>query len=742
MNPSLFELPRWHRPSVPAPGTSLVAATETFAGPVRAAVECVRRCLDERPSVSVSHAHVLASRWREEPRRPQAPSALQAAWALVSMRIVGRSVGALPRNASLRDAEAWFVGAIPTPSRLSDAVVEFADREATRKLETIEYDNDLRDLLPYVLDAHGPGSRASVMRDPRTGKARRAKKDAGVFYTPADVAEYIVREAMQALPPEAGTPLVLDPACGSGVFLKAVLDLAADRRPSLDRLDFVERSLHGIDVDPLAVDAACFVLLHECLRSAHRRQAPAPPWSQWHRIRCNLCVADALTFRLAQPGADRADDAAVLTDLRRRLDSRYVEAHPAPGDTTATLFSRGQPLASVFPTLAEGAHVVIGNPPYAPIGPRDDAAALTQRFASLPAGHRAGWDHFPAFVEMMWRLALPGRASSGMVVPLSLASSRRAQMTATRRAIMRSGGRWRFAFFDREPHALFGEEVKTRNAIVFRADASGRRTTETTIETGPLRRWTSRQRAALFDTVAFTPLPGVPIAAGVPKLDGDVCARAYRRLRRQTLRLRDMCATVDACLPQDAAAEESRPRVFVAGTAYNFLNAFLSHRDLPEPRAPWSSSKLLCLGLRTAAEAHRVFAILSSRIAYWLWHVTADGFHVTRSFVLDLPVNDRLFSEPAKHALADVGSRLWEKVQAQRIISINGGRQTVSYRPHASEDLRDEIDARLLEALGLEPAFLDYLRSFTRTLLFVDEDDDTRRRFTEHFSDGGQPWPE
>ena len=741
MNPSLFELPRWHRPSVPAPGTSLVAATETFADPVRASVECVRRCLEERPSVSVSHAHVLASRWREEPRRPQAPSALPAAWALVSMRIVGRSVGALPHNASLRDAEAWFVGAIPTPSRLSDAVVEFADREAARKLETIEYDDDLRDLLPYVLDAHGPGSRASVMRDPRTGKARRAKKDTGVFYTPADVAEYIVRETLEAHPPEVDPPLVLDPACGSGVFLKAVLKLAAGRRTGFDRLEFVERHLHGIDIDPLAVDAACFVLLHECLRSPHRRPAPAP-WSQWHRIRCNLCVADALTFHRAPPDGDHADDAAALTDLRGRLDGHYVEPPPAPRDTAAALFSRGLPLANVFPTLADGAHIVIGNPPYAAIGPRDDAAALTQRFASLPAGHRAGWDHFPAFVEMMWRLALPGRGSSGMVVPLSLACSRRAQMTAVRQAIMRSGGRWRFAFFDREPHALFGEEVKTRNAIVFRADPSGRRTTETVIETGPLRRWTSRQRATLFDTVAFTPLPGVPIAAGVPKLDGDVCARAYRRLRRQTVRLRDMCATVDACLPHDAAAEESGPRVFVAGTAYNFLNAFRSHRDLPEPRAPWSSSKLLRLGLRTPAEADRVFAILSSRIAYWLWHVTADGFHVTRSFVLDLPVSDRLFAEPAKHALADVGSRLWERVQAQRIISINGGRQTVSYRPHASEDLRDEIDALLLSALGVEPAFLDYLRSSTRTLLFVDEHDDTRRRFTEHFSDGGKPWPE
>ena len=739
MTPSLFELPRWQRPSVPAPGTSLVAATEMFAGPVRAAVECVRRCLEEQPSVGVSHAHVLASRWREQPLR-SAPSALQAAWALVSMRIVGRSVGALPRNASLRDGEAWFIGAVPTPSRLSDAVVEFADREAARKLETIEYDDDLRDLLPYVLDAHGPGSRASVMRDPRTGKARRAKKDAGVFYTPADVAEYIVRETMEALPPEADPPLVLDPACGSGVFLKAVLDLAADRRPGLDRLEFVERSLHGIDVDPLAVDAACFVLLHECLRSPHRGPAAAP-WSQWHRIRCNLCVADALTFRLAPAGC-HADDAAALTDLRTHLDDCYVEPPPAPRDRPAALFSQGTPLGNVFPTLADGAHVVIGNPPYAPIGHRDDAPALTQRFASLPAGHRAAWDHFPAFVEMMWRLALPDRGSSGMVVPLSLACSRRAQMTAARRAIMSSGGRWRFAFFDREPHALFGEEVKTRNAIVFRTDAAGPRTTETTVETGPLRRWTSRQRATLFDTVDFTPLPGLPIAAGVPKLDGDVCARAYRRLRRQTVRLRDMCATVDTCPPQDAAADGSGRHVFVAGTAYNFLNAFRSHRDLPTPRAPWSASKLLRLGLATATDADRVFAILSSRIAYWLWHVTADGFHVTRSFVLDLPITDRLFPEPAKHALGNLGSHLWEKVQTQRIISINGGRQTVSYRPHASEDLRDGIDALLLEALGLQPAFQDYLRKFTRTLLVVDEHDDTRRRLTDHFNGGGEPWPE
>lgn len=741
MNLTLVELASSRRPSAPVPGMSLTAATEAIAGPVRAAVESVRRCLADAPSVAKARVDVLASRWRAEPPPPPDVSILQAAWALVSMRVVGRSVGALSPKASLREAEDWFVGSISTPSRLSGALVEFVDREAVRKLETIAYDDDLQDLLPYVLDAHGPGSRASVMRDSRTREARRVKKESGVFYTPSDVAEYIVREAMDAIDGEGSLPLVLDPACGSGVFLKAALDLVAKRRPGLDPLEFVERNLHGIDIDPLAVDAACFVLLHESLRARHGQGATAP-WSLWHRVRCNLCAADALTFRVAEPDAHPDHCRDMLADLRTRIDDRYAEPSSTRPDAAATLFSLGRPLDDVFPGLAAGAQVIIGNPPYAAIGPRDDAAALSQRFASLPADHRAGRDHYPAFVEMMWRLASPGRCSSGMVVPLSLACSRRVQMIAVRRAVMRSGGRWRFAFFDREPHALFGEEVKTRNTIVFRADVAGRAATGTTIETGPLRRWTSRQRAALFDTIDFTPLPGAAIADGIPKLSGPVCARAFHRLRRQTARLRDMCATVDSCLPGDAASEKFDRHVFVAGTAYNFLNTFRPHRDLPEPRAPWSASKLLALGLETADEADRVFAIVSSRLAYWLWHVTADGFHVTRSFVTNLPINDRLFSEPAKRTLARLGARLWESVQAQRTISVNGGRQTVSYRPHASEALRDQIDTPLVEALGLEPEFLDYLRTFAQTMPSPAGHDVPHRHSHDQFNDGSNRWPE
>ena len=318
----------WKRPSAPRPGSSLVAVTEERARHVRRAVKSVQRSLEGCGAIARTWMTILASRWRSEPNPLPAARARQAAWALVSMRIVGRSVGALSARASLRDGEAWFLGDTLSAASFADTLGDLVDREAVQALESFPYDDDLRDLLPYVLDAHGPGSRASVMKDPGTRKSRQAKRAGGIFYTPSDVAEYIARETL-------GDPncrpfpahRVLDPACGSGVFLKAVLNLNVRRTPGLDRLAFVERSLHGIDVNPLAIEAACFVLLHECLAVGHRRSDESP-WSRWHRIRCNLCVADALTFQVADLNHDCAD---ALARVRSRLDDGYLP--PAAGQT-------------------------------------------------------------------------------------------------------------------------------------------------------------------------------------------------------------------------------------------------------------------------------------------------------------------------------------------------------------------------------------------------------------------------
>lgn len=709
------------RRSVPSPGTSLVAATEAYAVHVRAAVESIRRSFVHSQSLSARWTMLLASRWCEESPVTSEVRVLRAAWALVSMRIVGRSTGALSGSASLRDAEEWFVGGSPPPALLSDAVVPSIDHEAVKALERFLYDDRLRDLLPYILDAHGPGSRASVMKDPATQRSRGAKRAGGVFYTPSDVANYITRETVGELGWSGKTLRILDPACGSGVFLRAALDMATLHIPNLAAFEFIESSLYGIDVDPLAIDMACFVLLHECLRAGHRSPLRRSPWSMWHRIRCNLFVADALSFHRVTPDEDRSES---LCSLRATLDDAY---RPPSSDSlhkqaATDLFSRGIALGSAFPSLAQGADVVIGNPPYAGIGLRSDASFLERKFASLPVGNTGRSDYFPVFVEMMWRFARSGRSSSGMVVPLSLACSNRLQMKAVRHAIVASGGRWRFAFFDREPHGLFGEEVKTRNAILFRYQDTDETLPDTTIETGPLRKWTSRQRSRLFDAIDFTRLADNSITAGIPKLSGALAVEVFTKLPRRTVRLCEMCTFVSSRSLEEATLERQDPRVFVSGTAYNFLNVFRIHRSLPPRRAQWSESKVIALDFSREDEAAAAFAILSSRLAFWLWHVTQDGFHVTRDFVMNLPLSTRLLDGAQREALASLGADLWDDIQHQQIVSVNGGRQTVAYRPHASDRLRDRIDALLVTALRVTPTFGGYLRNFTHSVVVVDDD--------------------
>ncbi len=677
---------------------------------------------------------VLASRWRDEPLARSESLGLQAAWALVSMRIVGRLLGQLDASATFRDAELWFLGSVRTPSLLSDALVEIISHQAIRDLEAFEYDENLRDLLPYVLDAIGPGSRASVMKDPNTRAARRAKKTSGVFYTPADVAEYITREAIDQHP-DAPELTVLDPACGSGVFIRAALQNLYAMGGG-DRLSIAEQSLFGIDVNPLAIEAACFVLLHDCLLQT---TAGRSPWSVWHRIRCNFCVMDALTIVRATSStqADKArTEVAILREQLKR--GSYVPPSCSTIDIEAptALFGMGVELSSFFPSIADGAGVLVGNPPYAAVGERDDAAALEHRYQSLASGRVANADLYPVFIEMMWRLTREDCHSAGMVVPLSIAYSSRPQMTACRRAMTSANGRWRFAFFDREPHALFGEEVKTRNAIVFHDRSMGAAPSDvTTFETGPLRKWTSRQRPSLFGSIHFTPLDVDGISRGIPKLDGSDAAAVYRQVSQMTSHLRSVCLRVGTSLPEHAARDNSTPCVFVAGTAYNFLNVFRPHRHLPESSNPWSASALTMLEFADEQMAAVSFALLSSRFSYWLWHVKEDGFHVTRSFVASFPFPPQI--EIGR--LSELGIELWDELQDDQVVSVNGGRQTVAYRPHSYGRTRDEIDTVILDALGIDRSFVAYLRAFTRSLVTVDEHDESRRRFTDHFTDSDVP---
>ena len=729
------ERPVRSRASVPGPGSSVSAATEARAVFVRQAVSLLRQRLPESSELKLRTDALLGSRWNLGTLTMRVSARDIASWALVSIRLVGRLTGALSSDATLQDAERWFIGRTETRLLLADLINDPPGRPVVDQLEAVGYDDNLRDLLPYVLDHHGPGSRASVIRDASTSEARYAKRAAGAFYTPADVAEYISRTALMMFGGNIASSRILDPACGSGIFLKAALAYAKSRDPNLDGAAFATRCLYGIDIDPLAVNAACFVLLHECIQGSG--SIGSSPWSLWHQLRLNIVPADAL--RLASAAALQAEG-TLRTALREALATGYLPPTP-PLSTKGSiggLFAEEHGLPEVLPELSAGADVIIGNPPYASVGRRHDLAALRQRFASCPDGcNAATLDLFPLFVELMWRLARPGRSAAGMVVPLAIAYHSGPQMRECRRALAGAGGKLQFAFFDREPHALFGEDVKTRNAIVFRIESGDlpARGDPAIVETGPLRKWTSRTRENLFASISFTQLEASRITDGIPKLAGPAQSHVHACLMRDIRRSRQLWQRSFACLPEAALSQPDRPMVYVASTAYNFLNVFRPHRSTPLSTVPWSQNPLHALECADESTAACVFAILSSRIVYWLWHATGDGFHVPRSFIEQLPFDGECFALTERDELAQLGAVFWDKLQTAQVVSVNGGRMTIAYRPHASDAWRDQVDAALLRKLRVSDGFVQELRTFVRQVVAVDHHDSRRRRYLDQFGD-------
>lgn len=96
----------------------------------------------------------------------------------------------------------------------------------------------------------------------------KAQKNDKAFYTPEYLADYIIKETVGVCLTTAKECKVLDPACGSGIFLvealKQIIDKSVDENGyikdnnKLKRL--IEENIYGVDLNPEAIDITIFSL--------------------------------------------------------------------------------------------------------------------------------------------------------------------------------------------------------------------------------------------------------------------------------------------------------------------------------------------------------------------------------------------------------------------------------------------------------------------------------------------------
>lgn len=659
------------RLAVPRRGHVLSTIVEMYAEPVRIAVDVLSRSLSEKQRSAFEYLSV--ARHEEEAifRRSDSET---AAWAVVSMWIVGVAAEVFTAAASLGDAEDWFCSSYTT-ERITRSLPSDVLKNAEANLRIAADGSAYAELLPYILDPHGPGSRLSVRRNPNSRSARVRKRAEGVFYTPADVAEYMVQACLAEVKSE-GLPSVFDPACGTGVFLRASLKEIRRRYPELGAFYLASECLFGVDIDPWPVNAAAFVLLFDSYTALDRNAVM--PVEAWRRLRRNFACIDAL-----------------------RID-------PSDGLAGAGGASR-IPTSTLFPTIKKGFTITLGNPPYADLGRRLDLNSLARVFKSIEVKPQPTAEVYLPFVEQMIRLGNEEMCCGALVLPLSFACNVGLQFSTLRHLISESRGCWRFAFFDREPHALFGEDVKTRNTILLWSRSPSDK--RPSLLTGPLRKWRGDSRAAMFKSVNFTAIHS-EIRSGIPKLEGNYQAAAFNILSLRGQKLQQVVAINRVNLAE--APDSDDKTLFVGATAYNFINVFMRpEKCVLDGERVLSEHQLHVVRCATRKSALAIFAILTSHLAYWWWHVHGDGFHVSRRFISDLPIGAEDLTEELVDVLSEDGLKLWNRIKARPIMSLNRGRVSLAYSPNGHNDIRRDIDQRLGKLTGLTEAFINDLQQFT-----------------------------
>ena len=608
--------------------------------------------------------------------------ARRSAWALVGEWLVAASVEAPCVADGLAATHEWFwagsgraLGAVP------DMTVKV---DVTSAVE-------LRALMPYLLDPRAAATRREVLKAQSTARERLERKASGVFYTPGDVAYLMVQHLLSG--GIAAHHRWSDPAHGSGVFLRAALSAIYGERGARDRI-------YGVDLDPLAAETSSFVLTAEDI--ARSPDGP-PPWERWHQFRCNLATGDALLIDTSE-----APDQPTLSF---EADGRPLDGHP---------LGQFEPwrLDSVFPETAEtGFARVIANPPYAPL--RRTAATIHIRRLHPVTGQSASRDISPVFAELCAGL-LADDGALAAVVPLSAVASTRPPFPDLRRHLAGQPGRLVLLSFDRAPDALFGDDIKTRNAIIHLDKGAPRGTVAS-----PLYRWTSRTRGTALTGIPVTSIAGLD---GVPRFIPKIGTEWERELfvaccnqptyldrwytNRRMAPLTHVTRSVSA-EPSDAVA--------LAPTAYNFLGLV---RDPYHAVTEGHNSQHAYWILQFASEllASAAYALLSSRLAFWIWHVTGDGFHVTSTLHQRVPVPAGDLARIRR--LADLGDQLWKAVLQNPQVSTNRSRATVAYPTWGHTGLIGEIDAEVGAFIGVR--YAESLATWHEQLIIVDADSERR----------------
>lgn len=147
------------------------------------------------------------------------------------------------------------------PKELSVSDVSEECINALDKFFTLDFRSGQGTLFPYQFDIIPIALISNVYE---AFLKTDDKKEKGIYYTPLPIVNFILSHTLEKKIKDKKNIRILDPACGSGIFLveafKRIIDSSDKRLSFEEKSKIMKKSIFGIDIDEKAISIAIFSL--------------------------------------------------------------------------------------------------------------------------------------------------------------------------------------------------------------------------------------------------------------------------------------------------------------------------------------------------------------------------------------------------------------------------------------------------------------------------------------------------
>lgn len=554
---------------------------------------------------------------------------------------------------------------------------------------------------------------------------------------------------------------ILDPACGSGAFLFAAMNVLeslyeecfvqmshfreSDRtlfKEELDRIGTVDKyvdfnictliatnNIYGVDIMPEAIEIAKLRLflrivstLEVDLREQNNGLKTLPD------IDFNITCGNSLT------GSSSCND---VTALRGELESisQRIKTYKSSQYSNQSLATTHAEKDAIITSIKHadtyingrlrndarefawldgnaplnwpirfydviksgGFHVVLGNPPYR------ENRELDYRLNGYETEDCG--NVYTCMLERGFDL-LHTHGYLGMIVQLPIVCTDR--MVSAQR-MLKERTNWLYNFDDR-PGKLFENLEHIRATIVISTDTNQR------TYTSRYYRWYTEFRPYLLDGIDVVPELELSNYNSIPKIGDDVARSIMEKIIPNRSIGQYVCR--DGNYPM---YYHNAPLYFTRGT--NFLPYFRNSNG------DTISSSVKRLNFRTKEDRDVCSAVLNSSLFY-MWYVAlSDCRHLNTREIEGFPLGLNHMSKEDRAQLVGLCSKLMADLNANKIRKItngqrNGFNEYDEFKPKPSKPIMDEIDCVLARHFALSQEELDYIINYDYKFRMGDTSDD------------------